>query len=48
MIDDLRIGRRTVAGESHGEISAKRTAATDAIVNSDSDKRLIIAGPWYR
>jgi superfamily I DNA/RNA helicase len=45
MIDGLRIGRRTVAGESHGEISAKRKAATDAIVNSGSDKRLIIAGP---
>src|SRR4051812_5878816 len=41
----LRIGRCTVAGESHDEITAKRTAATDAIVNSDSTKRLIIAGP---
>jgi superfamily I DNA/RNA helicase len=34
-----------VAGESHEAITAKRTAAADAIVNSDADKRVIIAGP---
>lgn len=36
---------KPVAGKSHDEITARRTAATEAIVNAASDKRLIIAGP---